>query len=717
MIENGLLTLYEVAKILRVKPLTIHRMLHRDELKGTKIGRDWRFEKSEPERYLKEQESKGHFVIGMKFKAVNNLNKAIDCFKEATKAYPQNKKAHLELGKIYFDKREEDKIFYTWAKQRLEKVLNLDPENAEAFSLLEKINSTSLLETTNIFEERINQLSDFAKANFDKTIFDKAIFVKNIDKEHNKVSLNEASFNEASLHDFPEHIHHTVKTLSEMVNDIDAYSKGHSEKKAIYASAIGQRLGIPYQQLEIIQMSAFLYDIGKIKIDKEILLKPGRLTQEELEVMKQHPRLGADILKEAGLPNEISSSALSHHESYDGKGYPHGLSGEEIPLIARIIKAVDTFGALVSERPYRKSLSFDESINELKRLSGSELDSNVVNTFLDVLSENKDWIFKGEHIRKKFPIRRILIVNDDPWTAKAIKGSLELEGFGAITAQTGEDALQKIYESPPDLIITEILLPDINGYELCKRLSRETRSSHIPIITITTNSDIGEEIKVLESGADIYMVKPFNLRELVARVKALLRRVEQERAVSPLTGLPGTVSIEEEIIKRVLNHDEKFEVMYLDIDNFKTFNDVYGFLQGDEAIKLTAKILLESFENSGSKSDFIGHIGGDDFIAITTPERADNLCRKIISQFDLRIKDLYQEEDIKRGYIIKNSRNGEEEKFPILTLSIGCVNNSKRKIASYWEVGEIATEVKEYAKSRQGSSYHRDVRAFEGVKI
>ncbi|MDI6736510.1 MAG: response regulator [bacterium] len=694
--ENGLLNLYEVAKILRVKPLTIHRMIHRDEVKGTKIGRDWRFEKTEPERYIKEQESKGHFTIGMKFKTVNNLNKAIDCFKEATKVYPQNKKAHLELGKIYFDKSQEDKIFSTWAKQRLEKVLELDSENAEAFSLLQKIvPDIRDIKPANIFEEKINQLSDFIKTT-------QTIFVKDIAQGH---------------HDFPEHIYNTIKVLSELVNDIDAYSKGHSEKKAIYTLAIGQRLGLTYQQLEIIQMAAFLYDIGKIKIDKEILLKPGRLTQEELEVVKEHPRLGADILKEAGLPDEISSSALFHHESYDGKGYPQGRSGEEIPLTARIIRAVDTFGALVSERPYRKPLSFDESVNELKRLSGVELDSNIVNTFLDILAEDKDWIFKGEYIKKKFPIRRILIVNDDLWTAKAIKGSLELEGFGTIIAQNGEDALQKIYELPPDLIITEISLPDINGYELCKRLSRETRSSHIPIITITTGSDIGEEIKVLESGADIYMVKPFNLRELSARVKALLRRVEQERAVSPLTGLPGTVSIEEEILKRVLNHDEKFEIMYLDIDKFKTFNDIYGFLQGDSAIKITAKVLLESFEKFGSKSDFIGHIGGDDFIAITTPDRADNLCQEIISQFDLRIKDLYQEEDIKRGYTIRNSRDGKKEKFPLLTISIGCVNNLKRNLTSYWEVGEVATEVKEYAKSKQGSSYHRDVRAFEGIRI
>lgn len=687
--KKEFLTLYEVAKILGVKPLTIHRTIHRGEIKATKVGRDWRFEKGEPERYLKEQESNSFFSLGMKHKSVKNLDKAIEYFKEATKIYPQNPKAHLELGKIYFDNGKDDKIFYKWAKERFEKVLEFDAENIEAFSLLQKINSI-LPQESEGFEEKINQLATFAK---------------DVNKD---------------LSSFSEHTHNIAKTLSEMVNATDAYSKGHSEKKAIYAAAIGQRLGLSYPQLELIQISAFLYDIGKIKIDKEILLKPGRLTQEELEIVKQHPELGAKILKEAGLPEEISSSALFHHESINGKGYPHGLSGEQIPLSARIIKAVDTFSALISERPYRKPLSFDESMNELKKASGFELDTNVVNALSDILSADKDWIFKSRHARKnmRFPIRKILIVDDDIWSAKAIKGSLELEGFGAITACTGKDALQKIYETSPDLIIIEILLPDINGGELCRRLSADRRSCHIPIIILTAHSDIAEEITVLESGADYYMAKPFDLRELLARIKALLRRVEQERYINPLTGLPGTLSIEEQIIKLVMNQEEKFEIMYLDIDNFKAFNDVYGFLQGDEVIKLVAKILIETFEKFTSKSDFIGHIGGDDFIAITIPECTDKICQEIISQFDLRIKDLYQKEDIKRGYVIsKNRSTGESQKFPILTISIGCVSNLKRRITSHWEIGEMVTEVKEYAKSRQGSNYHRDMRIFEGVKI
>ncbi|MEW6097433.1 MAG: HD domain-containing phosphohydrolase [bacterium] len=690
--ENEFLSLHEVANILGVKPLTIHRMIHRGEIRATKMGRDWRFEKNEPERYLKEQESNSLLFLGMKHKSTKSLDKAIDCFKESTRIYPQNKKAHLELAKIYFENRKKDEMFYKWANARLEKVLELDTENIEAFSLLQKIGRPTLSQAPtleSIFKEKINQLSSFAK---------------DIDKES---------------HGFSEHTHNTARALSEMVNTMDAYSKGHSDKKAIYAAAIGHRLGLPQPQLEFIQIAAFLYDIGKIKIDKEILLKPGRLTQEELEVVKTHPKLGAEILKEAGLPEEIFLSALFHHESVDGKGYPHGLSGDEIPLSARIIKAIDIFSALISERPYRKPLSFDESMNELRKASGSVLDTNVVNVFLDVLSEDRDWIFKSSHPNKniRFPIRKILIVDHDMWNANAIKGSLELNGFGAITARTGEDALQKIYEISPNLIIIESLLPDINGYALCKRLSADRRSSHIPIIILSNQSDVAEEITLLESGADYYMAKPFDLKELLTQIKALLRRVEQERSVSPLTGLPGTLSIEEEIIKRVMNFDKKFEVMDLDLDNFKVFNDVYGFLQGDEVIKLVAKILIDTFEKFGSNSDFIGHIGGDDFVAVTTPEHTDNICQEIISQFDARIKDLYHKEDLERGYIISKNRNHKDQKFPILTISIGCVSNLKRKITSHWEIGKIVSEVKEYAKSRQGSNYHRNMRVFEGVKI
>jgi len=689
--ESEFYTLKEVAKILGVQSLTIHRWIQQGKIRATKMGKDWRFEKNEPERFRKQQESNSLLSLGMKHKSLKSIDKAIDCFKEATRIYPQNKEAHLELGKIYFDNGKKEKIFYKWAKERLEKVVELDPENIEAFSLLQKIELTLPQEPIleGMFEEKINELSNLARG---------------MDKE---------------IHGVPKYIYTTAKALSEIVNSIDAYSKGHSEKKAIYAAAIGQRLGLLPPQLEFIKIAAFLYDIGKVKINKEILLKPGKLTQDELEIVRKHAELGAEILREAGLPEEILSSALFHHESMDGKGYPYGISGEEIPLSARIIKVIDTFSALISERPYRKPLSFDESMDELKKASGSAFDTEVVNVFLDVLSEDRDWIFKGKHLREnlRFPVRKILIVDNDIWNANAIKGSLELEGFGAITARTGEDGLQKIYEIFPELIVIESILPDIKGCDLCKKLSTDHRFSHIPIIILSAHSDFGEEITVLESGADYYMAKPFDLRELLARIKALIRRVEQERSLNPLTGLPGTLLIEEEIIKRVKNHDKKFEIMYLDINNFKGFNDIYGFSQGNEAIKLVAKILIDTFEKFGSKSDFIGHIGGDDFIAITTPECTDKICQEIISQFDLKIKSLYQEKDIERGYIVGKNHNHKEQKFPIMTISIGCVSNVKRKIDSYWEIGEIVTEVKEYAKSKQGSNYYRDMRVFEGVKI
>jgi len=510
--ETEFLTLYEVAEILGVKPLTIYRMIYRGEIRATKMGRDWRFGKGEPERYLKEQESNSLFSIGMKYKSLKCLDKAIDCFKEATRIYPQNKKAHLELGKIYFENGRDDILFYKWAKERFEKVLELDSETVEVFPYLQQINSALPQKPPleDVFEEKIKQLASFANG---------------MDKESQGFSENTRSL---------------AKALSEIANERDAYSKGHSEKKALYSTAVGQRLGFSSLQLELLQLATFLYDIGKVKINKEILLKPGKLNEEELEIVKQHPRLGAEILEKTGFTEEIFTSALFHHESIDGKGYPHGLSGEEIPLAARIIRVIDTFSALISERPYRKPLSFDEAINELKKGAGSEFDTNVVNTFLKILLEDKDWIFKNGHPGKKLkvPIYKILVVDNDIWTAKAIKGSLELEGFVTITARSGEEALQKVYETSPDLIITETSLSDITGGELGKRLSAD----HIPII-ILTSSDVVEETPCLGSGADISIAKPFEIQELLVRIKALIRRIEKNRSGNQLTGFQSALKM------------------------------------------------------------------------------------------------------------------------------------------------------------------------------
>jgi diguanylate cyclase (GGDEF)-like protein len=184
----------------------------------------------------------------------------------------------------------------------------------------------------------------------------------------------------------------------------------------------------------------------------------------------------------------------------------------------------------------------------------------------------------------------------------------------------------------------------------------------------------------------------------------LLRRSARDLDANPLTRLPGNVSIINEIQGRI-DKKEAFAVCYIDLDKFKVFNDKHGFEKGDEVIKNTARILINSVQEKGMPQDFIGHIGGDDFVVVTTPDKAEGLCKNIIHNFDLMVPNLYTKQDKERGYIVAKDRQEKMRKIPFLSISIGIVTNEKREIKHVAEVAEIGAELKEYAKSLFGSNY------------
>jgi diguanylate cyclase (GGDEF)-like protein len=189
----------------------------------------------------------------------------------------------------------------------------------------------------------------------------------------------------------------------------------------------------------------------------------------------------------------------------------------------------------------------------------------------------------------------------------------------------------------------------------------------------------------------------------------LIKMKERAENANPLTKLPGNIMIMEEVEKR-LKEQRKFTVIYSDLDNFKAFNDKYGIHQGDEAIKLAAQIFREAVKKSGGANDFVGHEGGDDFILLTTPEYAENIANYIIIEFDKRIRALYSQEDLERGYIVATARDGAIKQFPIMTISLAGVSNMARQINSYAEVTNIAAEVKKKAKKEQRSCFIMDKR-------
>jgi len=305
---------------------------------------------------------------------------------------------------------------------------------------------------------------------------------------------------------------------------------------------------------------------------------------------------------------------------------------------------------------------------------------------------------------------KVLVVDDDKFMVTVISDCLQKEGFLVYGAHDCNSAMEQIYQITPDIILLDVVLPQMDGYDICRMLRNDTRISHLPIIILTSRGQIEDKVTGLEAGADDYITKPFDNLELVARVKTHLRRAKQEKSFNPLTGLPGNILIEEEIKHRVGEDKKKFAVLYIDLDNFKAFNDVYGFLKGDEVLKIVAHITEKNVRELGNKDDFIGHIGGDDFIAITTPDKLEGICKAIINQFDSTIPLFYSSEDRRQGFVVTKDRTNREMKYPIMTISIAVVSNENREIQNHWLVAEIAAELKKYAKFKTGSVYVKDRR-------
>lgn len=307
---------------------------------------------------------------------------------------------------------------------------------------------------------------------------------------------------------------------------------------------------------------------------------------------------------------------------------------------------------------------------------------------------------------------KVLVVDDEPDIRDVLRITLEAEHYEVIEAENGEEALKVIAQKAPNLVLLDYKMPRMDGREVCRRIKKDILLRHLPIIMVTGKGEITDKVDGIDAGADDYIVKPFEPEELLAHIRMILRRAEIDLEANPLTRLPGNISILNELNLR-LSSQLPFAVCYVDLDKFKAYNDTYGFEHGDNVIKETARILLRTVKEFGNPDDFVGHIGGDDFVVVTTIPTMDILCPKIIEDFDKTTKDFYSENDWKNGYIIAHDRQGVERKFPLLSISIGVVTNEFRKIDHVAQIGEIGAELKAYAKSLKKSNYVVDKRKIE----
>ena len=303
----------------------------------------------------------------------------------------------------------------------------------------------------------------------------------------------------------------------------------------------------------------------------------------------------------------------------------------------------------------------------------------------------------------------ILVVDDDADIVRFVEMNLRLEGYRVLTAPDGLAALAMVAAEVPDLVLLDVMLPGVDGVEVTRRLRADSRTSTLPIIMLTAKTMTADRVLGLTTGADDYIIKPFDTLELVARVRSTLRRNAEARAVSPLTSLPGNVRIEDEIASRV-SSGSPFAVAYLDLDNFKAFNDAHGFLRGDQVILLLATALRRAVVGA-QPAAFIGHVGGDDFVLVCRPDQVEDLSLAAVEYFDEKSPALHDPDDVVRGYLEVVDRKGVTRDYPLVSVSVGIATSERRRFGDYREVVLVATEMKGVAKGEVGSAIAVDRRA------
>ncbi|HEY4058704.1 MAG TPA: response regulator [Kofleriaceae bacterium] len=301
---------------------------------------------------------------------------------------------------------------------------------------------------------------------------------------------------------------------------------------------------------------------------------------------------------------------------------------------------------------------------------------------------------------------RVLVVDDDPSIRMICREVLELGGYQVRDAGNANAAIAEAKRFRPDMILLDVLMPGVDGYRTAEMIRADASIGMAPIMFLSARGDTADKVRAFRSGAEDYMVKPFDAAELLARVGKALDRQARELGASPTTQLPGADAIQGEIERRLQVGDKLAVVGYLDLDNLKAFNDYYGYAKANAVIRQTGDVIRSVMQRDGGTGDFIGHIAGDDFVFVTTADRVDCVCKGICDRFDQLIRLYYDPTDRRKGYIETKDRFGVQRQFPVMSVSIAAISLQRAK--SYASLAELAAVGKRTAKAIPGSTYVRD---------
>lgn len=308
-------------------------------------------------------------------------------------------------------------------------------------------------------------------------------------------------------------------------------------------------------------------------------------------------------------------------------------------------------------------------------------------------------------------INKLLIISSDAKLKEILSFCFEGWGYEVVLLENTQDDINLIKKILPDVIIIDVCSVKPADLKICSILRNDIFTTSIPIITLINKKHLRSHLLNLKYGVDDYLIKPPDPLDLRIRIEMALKRIQLSFYSNPLTGLPGA-NILEEKIKEYLKQKREFSIGYVDIDNFKYFNDVYGYLKGDLIILQTAYILYNTIKRFGNPDDFVFHIGGDDFAFITTPDNYSIICQNFIFIFDKVMPFHYLEEDRKKGFIIAKDRTNKERKIPLASVSVAIVNIKANSKINIFQINEKIAEIKKYIKNIEGSKYMADRREY-----
>jgi diguanylate cyclase (GGDEF)-like protein len=290
---------------------------------------------------------------------------------------------------------------------------------------------------------------------------------------------------------------------------------------------------------------------------------------------------------------------------------------------------------------------------------------------------------------------RILVVEDDFDISNMLRIFFTGQGYQVDVAPRGSDALAQCRKNLPDLIVLDIMLPDMNGYDVCKELRTTTRTSHIPIIFLTQKDERSDRIAGLELGADDYITKPFDIEELKLRVRNSIRYHQSKNQTNPITGLPSGRLIEDQL--RELMRISDWGFLQIGIDNYNAFTDSYGFVAGDEVLRFTTMVLNEAIDEHGTLDDFIGHASNESFVVVTRSNDIPGLVSMVRQRFEEGVQSHYNFMDREQGSI--NLPDGSSA--PLMRLSIGVVSDKTQRFTDIREITETAAELRRRDQAQQ----------------